>query len=929
MRFRTKEKMTELIPKRFDVSKVQNGSLQRNRVTQRRMTYLFMLSSCYALSIFVPFSSIFDRGLVTSFFYSDPDQYFIKQARRHATTTEFTGEPSHIRLCRHLTPRFEHALAIDNAEKKAEALGLRGLNLANIPELQIPDPIEMDYLIVEEDEHVCLSQSTPTDSLLQMFSSALLSAAASKFKLNVEYDHKCSQWRTKLIDQKETEENTPQSDDNRPFTIQEMLPEDLLENDEGEKIPLEVLAIKNICMGCITEFESNNGTISTRNCALFTRPTVYTPPTLLGKKRRRKRIKRGKYRIETIEDREQPASIKLSEEEYSKMTRELEEKGGPQLPTGIVAILPVLKENLLQVSQAWKEKKIDDLGDAITERIKSRPGSLVEPSINEEGDLNSENEESRAYSSATDDDAVIYITCKKENCSEELFQDSLAMPFYVYVTEIPNSVSSITISVSEDCIQYVQGCFAYGEALSGFLTKFYPRASVELIQDESTFAAFARMTTANYLICPPGLGCMLPALSTAGRSTIVGNPNLIFWLPQLTLETIWNIKFLDMNEVPVMGVTDLDYDSFVNKIPPGKIGQCRQMRGQLGHWVQDMAMAPYMQYPTPIRHYVGEAAMRFQPTDDKPFRIPTTFVWGEDIFPTCEPQMFTKQGFCDAMAEIDMDRIFILGDSSAMNQAQSLWKLLGNEDNPNVLGVRDPNWDRIIECPDEDRSITISYARNDQLIENEEPVDIEKDQRNCYAYCYPWIQRYLEFEGTTLAIVNTGAHYQTHHQFQYALREFVKTFDSLNRVWDVLLYRTSTPGHRDCENEPEIPFESYQDYMTTVTDEYSWDKFIGYNDYAIKLFADREREDLRGYSSGTISASEANGILTEPKRIKIEVLDVYPMTVLRRDGHVSGEECEDCQSHAVHDCMHYFLPGPLDWWNHMMFSHIQDLGRRE
>ena len=76
-----------------------------------------------------------------------------------------------------------------------------------------------------------------------------------------------------------------------------------------------------------------------------------------------------------------------------------------------------------------------------------------------------------------------------------------------------------------------------------------------------------------------------------------------------------------------------------------------------------------------------------------------------------------------------------------MNHAQSLWKLLGNEDNPNVLGVRDPYWDQIIDCLNEDRTITISYARNDQLVENNKPVDIEKDVRNSYAYCYPWEDR--------------------------------------------------------------------------------------------------------------------------------------------------------------------------------------------
>ena len=42
----------------------------------------------------------------------------------------------------------------------------------------------------------------------------------------------------------------------------------------------------------------------------------------------------------------------------------------------------------------------------------------------------------------------------------------------------------------------------------------------------------------------------------------------------------------------------------------------------------------------------------------------------------------------------------------------------------------------------------------------------------------------------------------------------------------------------------------------------------------------------------------------------IELLDVYPMTVLRRDGHTGGIDCADC---GRDDCLHYSLPGPIDW----------------
>lgn len=58
--------------------------------------------------------------------------------------------------------------------------------------------------------------------------------------------------------------------------------------------------------------------------------------------------------------------------------------------------------------------------------------------------------EKGAYSRTTDDVAVIYITCKKENCATEAFTGAFAMPHYVYLTEIPTSVSSISIVVSKE-----------------------------------------------------------------------------------------------------------------------------------------------------------------------------------------------------------------------------------------------------------------------------------------------------------------------------------------------------------------------------------------------------------------------------------------------------------------------------------------------
>ena len=44
---------------------------------------------------------------------------------------------------------------------------------------------------------------------------------------------------------------------------------------------------------------------------------------------------------------------------------------------------------------------------------------------------------------------------------------------------------------------------------------------------------------------------------------------------------------------------------------------------------------------------------------------------------------------------------------------------------------------------------------------------------------------------------------------------------------------------------------------------------------------------------------------------RIKLLDVFPMTILRPDGH---------RVERKHDCLHYYLPGPPDFWNHLLLT---------
>ena len=45
----------------------------------------------------------------------------------------------------------------------------------------------------------------------------------------------------------------------------------------------------------------------------------------------------------------------------------------------------------------------------------------------------------------------------------------------------------------------------------------------------------------------------------------------------------------------------------------------------------------------------------------------------------------------------------------------------------------------------------------------------------------------------------------------------------------------------------------------------------------------------------------------------IHFLDIWNMTAMRRDGHTGG------------DCLHFVSPGPVEWWNHLLYTFLRNL----
>mmetsp|Transcript_11975 Transcript_11975/g.27708 ORF Transcript_11975/g.27708 Transcript_11975/m.27708 type:complete len:104 (+) Transcript_11975:2-313(+) len=87
---------------------------------------------------------------------------------------------------------------------------------------------------------------------------------------------------------------------------------------------------------------------------------------------------------------------------------------------------------------------------------------------------------------------------------------------------------------------------------------------------------------------------------------------------------------------------------------------------------------------------------------------------------------------------------------------------------------------------------------------------------------------------------------------------------------------------------------------------FRWEMYETFNDFVVRYLDARSKRQRH----------EPN-----PSGVHMEVLDVHPMTILRQDGHVGL----DSNVEGVPDCLHYSLPGPVDFWNHLMYSNLKDL----
>jgi hypothetical protein len=263
----------------------------------------------------------------------------------------------------------------------------------------------------------------------------------------------------------------------------------------------------------------------------------------------------------------------------------------------------------------------------------------------------------------------------------------------------------------------------------------------------------------------------------------------------------------------------------------------------------------------------------------------------------------TAATFCDALLKLDVGMVIFSGDSLTWSMRRSLFNKMGKE---NVQNVTNRAWNK--EAGFSGHLICKDSSSSDKV------KSIPVFQQVATGGDWGGPTQNISFDNVTrdlihstpnrvLAIYNFGPHY-------HSMDSYTNDFDQLlewlehqyHRPHDLVFFRTSVPGHTNCQpRKPkkfnfqhgtrEHPLESIADYQSSNAP-HDWNLIQEYNDYSLKRAQERSKKML----------------------VPIHILDIYNMTLLRRDGHHGGP-----------DCLHYAEPGPVDWWNHLLFTYLQDL----
>ena len=258
----------------------------------------------------------------------------------------------------------------------------------------------------------------------------------------------------------------------------------------------------------------------------------------------------------------------------------------------------------------------------------------------------------------------------------------------------------------------------------------------------------------------------------------------------------------------------------------------------------------------------------------------------------CYLAPFSTASFCDLVARHAL-RILVVGDSVSYLFYQALVHQL--DPKANIDDARGPRgqwqeggepekwWD-----PSGPFGIcggrgALIFRRNDQLL---------LESTDTFPERYDWVRYVADAD---VLILNKGAHVVPPLQYEDEMRdtvEFLRRAAADSSRERVVVFRSTPSGHPDCSmRTPPILGHSADAALSSThapspssmyNPSWRWDEFASRDAIA--------RDLIETLPSGVF-------------------VNVTPMTMLRPDGHIgctpAGTSC---------DCLHYFIPGPVDAW---------------
>eukprot|EP00978_Attheya_sp_CCMP212_P011484 scaffold28330_cov35-Attheya_sp.AAC.2 len=367
---------------------------------------------------------------------------------------------------------------------------------------------------------------------------------------------------------------------------------------------------------------------------------------------------------------------------------------------------------------------------------------------------------------------------------------------------------------------------------------------------------------------------------------------------------------------------NLNKEEVAEQVPDRINDECIRVRGSSGNWYRNETLGRETFYTGMFRANKWARVNLRNKTEVYPGN---QFAWNDTSLASnnnetdCQIHPVNINSFCDNMQKLQIRRILFIGDSLMASQLQSLSGLIGYNFFDFIERSRGAIIRKAIDCPD-DFSVQIHYrreslgpnygktnitGRQDATLEHrqqfgpETPNCAENTPMGNTSYC-PWHLLYNETDEKTLLVLNQGAHFHSMNTFSKSFDLFVELFNSIAHPGDVVVFRSTVPGHLNCwglDGETGIgPLEITHDkflerYGTTM---YDWNLFDTYN-----LYAKEKLNDL-------------------VPSVTTHYLNVYNMTVLREDEHIRSN-----------DCLHYFCPGPVDFWNHLLFTNLADMSKKQ